>query len=113
MKTEHFKTLLVKKQRELLSSLAALEGEARASGEAEVRDSTDDATTSQATSESLDEAAVVTQTLEQVRDALQRIEDGSYGKCVVCGRPIEHARLEAVPWTPYCLEDQEKLDRRA
>lgn len=110
MKTEHFKTLLLKKQGELLASLAALGSDARASGEAEVRDYTDDATLSQGTSESLEEASVLTQTLEQVRDALQRIEDGSYGKCIVCGRPIEPARLEAVPWTPYCLEDQKKHD---
>jgi DnaK suppressor protein len=113
MKTEHFKRLLLQKQRELLSSLAALESEARSAGEAEVRDSTDDATASQGTSESFEEASVLTQTLEQVRDALQRIEDGTYGTCIVCGRPIEPARLEAVPWTPYCLEDQEKQDGEA
>ena len=47
---------------------------------------------------------------EQVRYALQRLEEGTYGKCAVCGRQIERARLEAVPWTPYCLEDQEKQD---
>jgi DnaK suppressor protein len=110
MNTEHFEKRLRDKERELQSSLAGLEGEARASGEAEVRDSTDDATSSQATSESFEEDALVSQTLEQVRDALHRVQDGSYGRCTVCGRQIEHARLEAVPWTPYCLADQEKHD---
>jgi DnaK suppressor protein len=112
MNTEHFEKLLRKKERELRASLAALEGEARASGESEVRDSTDDATSSQGTSESLGEGALMSQTLEQVQDALQRIKDGVYGKCIICGRRIEAARLEAIPWTPYCLDDQEKQDRK-
>ena len=72
----------------------------------------DDATAAQATSESFEEARLVSQTLEQVRDALHRLQDGSFGKCTVCGRQIEPARLEAVPWTPYCLEDQERRDRK-
>jgi len=111
MNTEHFEKLLHNKERELQSNLAVLEGEGRAAGESEVRDSTDDATSSQSTSESFDEGSLVSQTLEQVQDALQRIQNGSYGKCTVCGRQIERARLEAVPWTPYCLEDQENRDR--
>ena len=112
MNTEHFKKRLRDKERELQSNLAGLEGEARASGEAEVRDSIDDATSSQGTSESFEEGILVSQTLEQVGDALHRLEDGSYGKCTLCGRQIEHTRLEAVPWTPYCLEDQQKQDRQ-
>jgi len=112
MNTEHFKKRLSEKERELQSSLAGLEGEARTSGEAEVRDSIDDATSSQGMSESFEEGTLVSQTLEQVRDALHRLEDGSYGKCTLCGRQIERTRLEAVPWTQYCVEDQQKRDRR-
>jgi len=104
--------VLEKKRRDLLSDLARLEGEARDSGEAEVRDTTDDATAQQGSSEALQEVTLESQTLEQVEDALKRVADGTYGKCVVCGRPIDPKRLEAIPWTPYCLEDQEKLDHR-
>jgi DnaK suppressor protein len=110
MNTEHFKKLLLAKRRELQSTLRALESEASAPGETEVRDFTDDATVSQGVSDSLETATLLSQTLEEVQDALRRLEDGSYGKCTVCGREIAPARLEAVPWTPYCLEDQEKLD---
>jgi DnaK suppressor protein len=110
MNTEHFKKLLLAKRRELQSTLRTLEGEASTTGESEVRDLTDDATVSQGVSDSLETATLLSQTLEEVQDALRRIEDGSYGKCTVCGREIEAARLEAVPWTPYCLQDQEKLD---
>ena len=42
--------------------------------------------------------------LAEVEAALQRISDGTYGMCGVCRRPIAEGRLEARPWTPYCLE---------
>jgi DnaK suppressor protein len=113
MNTEHFKQRLLDKERELVEEMARLEDEARDSGEAEVGDSTDDATSSQSISEGLEEDVLLSQTLTLVRDALKRIEDGTYGKCIVCGRQIEPARLEAVPWAAYCLEDQEKRDKRA
>ena len=112
MNIEHFKKRLLDKERELVAEIARLEAEARDSGEAEVRDFTDDATVSQGTSEALQESTLASNTLQEVRDALQRMKDGTYGKCTACGRQIEAARLEAVPWAAYCLEDQEKQDKR-
>lgn len=41
--------------------------------------------------------------LAQVEAALGRIADGSYGVCAVCGEPIAEGRLEARPWTPFCI----------
>ena len=51
--------------------------------------------------------------LAQVRAALRRIDDGTYGKCVVDGEPIDEKRLESVPWTPHCLKHQSELEARA
>jgi len=113
MNIDALKQKLLQKRRDLQANIASLEDEARDSGEAEVRDSTDDATAAQGTSESLQEDAIESETLTQVEDALQRIEDGTYGKCSDCARPIEPARLEAVPWAAYCLEDQAKRDQAA
>ena len=48
--------------------------------------------------------------LQQIDEALQRIDDGTYGKCVICGRPIGTKRLDAVPWTPYCAKDQALIE---
>lgn len=42
--------------------------------------------------------------LEQMEAALQRISDGSYGFCAVCGAVIPEGRLEARPWTPFCIQ---------
>lgn len=56
------------------------------------------------------EAELDATVLQQVRDALRRIDDGTFGRCVVDGGPIEPERLEAVPWTPYCLKHQKLLE---
>jgi RNA polymerase-binding transcription factor DksA len=49
--------------------------------------------------------------LQKVSTALSRIDDGSFGICVVCGRPIEEARLEALPYTDLCLEDKKMEEK--
>ncbi|WP_151525934.1 TraR/DksA family transcriptional regulator [Serinicoccus kebangsaanensis] len=41
--------------------------------------------------------------LDQVRAALRAIDDGSYGRCSVCGDTIPAPRLEARPWSTTCL----------
>ena len=48
-----------------------------------------------------------------VRGALQRMRDGSYGTCLHCDEPINPKRLDAVPWTAYCIRCQEQADRDA
>lgn len=40
--------------------------------------------------------------ISQIRAALKRIENGSYGECVQCGERIAEARLDLLPWTPLC-----------
>jgi DnaK suppressor protein len=47
--------------------------------------------------------------LRQVEIALKKIEDGSYGTCERCGKIIPAARLEAIPYTPFCIEDAERF----
>jgi DnaK suppressor protein len=39
-----------------------------------------------------------------VDEALRRVQDGTYGKCIICDRPISKARLEAVPHARLCIE---------
>ncbi|WJH22915.1 TraR/DksA family transcriptional regulator [Pseudarthrobacter defluvii] len=41
--------------------------------------------------------------LDQIDAALARLAAGTYGACAVCGEPIAEGRLEARPWTPFCL----------
>jgi DnaK suppressor protein len=44
--------------------------------------------------------------LQEVEDALERIENGSYGKCEGCGNLIASPRLEALPFAKLCIECQ-------
>jgi len=50
-------------------------------------------------------------TLREVRAALGRIADGSYGACLHCGEEISLKRLKAVPWATLCIACQEQADR--
>ena len=49
--------------------------------------------------------------LRSVRLALARVADGSYGVCLHCEEDISPKRLNAVPWTSFCLKCQEAADR--
>ena len=49
--------------------------------------------------------------LRNVKSALARIHDGSFGICIDCESEISEKRLKAVPWAPRCIECQETADR--
>jgi len=50
-------------------------------------------------------------TLLQIDDALNRIDDVTYGMCINCGQTIAEKRLTAMPWTPYCVDCQELSEK--
>lgn len=50
--------------------------------------------------------------LTEVEQALQRIEQGTYGKCVDCGNPIPEKRLEAIPWAARDVSCEAKLEQK-
>lgn len=50
--------------------------------------------------------------LQQVEDALRRMDEGTYGRCIDCGREIPIERLEARPYAVRCIEDQAREDAR-
>ncbi len=56
--------------------------------------------------EGLEEGAK--ETLVEIDAALQRIEDGTYGICEGCGKPIGAERLSALPWARLCIDDQRR-----
>jgi DnaK suppressor protein len=48
--------------------------------------------------------------LQDVDEALSRIDDRSFGYCVVCEEEMDKKRLEAVPWAKRCIDCQEKQE---
>jgi DnaK suppressor protein len=51
------------------------------------------------------------QLLQLVEGALDRIREGVFGQCTSCGAEINAKRLDAVPWTRYCIACQEKAEQ--
>jgi RNA polymerase-binding transcription factor DksA len=51
--------------------------------------------------------------LDEVEAALARVEDGSFGACEICGRPIGDERLEARPAARFCLEHERQAESQA
>jgi len=49
--------------------------------------------------------------LRQIRRALARIADGSYGVCLHCEEDISPKRVNAAPWAAFCIKCQEQVDR--
>jgi len=110
MNEEHFKQRLLAEEQELLTRIKQAETNAREGVFDYARDRGDESVNDELTEEQLEEAGTYWTELKQVRDALQRIEEGTFGKCVVDGGPIEEARLEAIPWTPYCLRHERQKE---
>jgi RNA polymerase-binding protein DksA len=50
--------------------------------------------------------------LQKIERALKRIEDGTYGACDRCGKPIEKARIKALPYVDLCIKDAQAQTRR-
>ncbi|MEO5924252.1 MAG: TraR/DksA family transcriptional regulator [Bryobacteraceae bacterium] len=51
--------------------------------------------------------------LREVRAALKRVDEDSFGLCANCEEEISAKRIAAVPWTPYCIACQEVADKDA
>jgi DnaK suppressor protein len=107
---EKYRTILKELEGELLASLEKSEVDARETASAEVEDQIDQANTDMSKDLVLDEESRDYDKLRMVREALERVDAGTFGVCVDCGREIPEARLQAVPWAAYCVEDQEKRE---
>jgi DnaK suppressor protein len=51
------------------------------------------------------------QLLNSIDEALERIDEGDYGKCARCGEALPEKRLEAVPWARHCIRCQDLHER--
>ena len=48
----------------------------------------------------------------EIEEALQRIQNGTYGRCELTGKPISKERLNAIPWTRFSAEAEAELEER-
>src|SRR5947207_7700632 len=102
-----YKTLLEAKQAELAGGLRNREGIA-IEKTADALDEVQLAGERELAIRNLDRDSIA---LRNVKGALARVADGSYGICLHCEEEIKPKRLDAVPWTKYCIKCQEAADR--
>ena len=109
-KLEHFKQLLLAELRgharhvseDQAAALDAASDDAKESADLAMRDVTEEMALKLGDRES--------QMVADIDQALLRIEEGSYGVCVRCGRPIDERRLEAMPTARYDAECQAAIE---
>jgi DnaK suppressor protein len=113
MNTSKFEKKLQDLERTLTAQTERALGDARESFIDTAHDLGDAGNATESAENHFTQAEIDSGVLQQVRDALARIAAGTFGKCIVDGGPIEAKRLEAVPWTPYCLEHQGLIEASA
>lgn len=110
-KLDTFKKRLEERQRELRQNVSRTEQDGRSADLDTAQDIADRASSSYQKEFLFHQSSSERQTLQMVEGALNRIREGTFGECISCGNEINSKRLEAVPWTRYCIECQEKLEK--
>ena len=108
-KLEYFRSLLLEQRRQAIEDLEAERATALQSDD-EVEDVGDMSELDLNRSTELDLASRESQLIEEIDDALLRIDDGTYGQCERCGKPIDEKRLKAMPTAKYDAECQAAIE---
>ncbi len=107
---DKLKELFEQQKAETLSAISRLEQEARTMAGNDPEDVADRSVSSVSKEFLFRQLATNRERLRKLNAALQRIRRGNFGICSECGDEIAMKRLEAMPWTEYCRECQEKLE---
>jgi len=108
---EYYKKKLQTRKDELLRIIARTEQEGREADDDPTVDLADKAANSYTKEFLFGQTHNDRSMLQLVNDALVRIRDASFGECTSCHEELQQKRLEAVPWTRYCLSCQEKQEQ--
>jgi DnaK suppressor protein len=108
---EYYKKKLLTRRDELVRGIARTQQEGREADEDPTVDLADKAANSYTKEFLFGQTHNDRSLLQLVDDALSRIREESFGECVSCHEELAQKRLEAVPWTRYCITCQEKVDQ--
>jgi DnaK suppressor protein len=115
---ERFKELLEEERRRVVDAIEYLHKENPGSIEEETEDETTDNHIAETATATLDREIDYTleenseHVLAEIEGALKRIEEGTYGVCVNCGKAIAEERLTAIPWATYCIDCKRLVEGR-
>jgi RNA polymerase-binding transcription factor len=110
-KLDTFRKKLEERQQALRKAVSRTEEDGRIADQEAAQDIADRAANSYTKEFLFSQSNTERALLNMVESALQRIREGSFGECVSCGNEINPKRLEAVPWTRYCIACQEKKEQ--
>lgn len=108
---EQYRRKLEEKRRELADSYIKNRSYGRESDEGGTQDLADKASSSYAKELLYSLSNAERSILDEVTEALERIDDDTYGVCEQCGQKISKKRLDAVPWARYCVPCKEKIEQ--
>jgi DnaK suppressor protein len=108
---EYYKKKLTTRREELLRTIARTQQEGREADEDPTVDLADKAANSYTKEFLFGQTHNERSLLQLVDDALARIREDSFGECISCQSELQQKRLEAVPWTRYCITCQEKKEQ--
>jgi len=107
---EEFKKLLLERKNSIIKKLSQFYRESQEIETDTALDVVDKAETSYTKEFLLGLTDSEREQLQQIDQALDRLEKGEYGRCQVCHKEIGKKRLQIIPWTPYCISCQEKIE---
>ena len=108
---EHFKSLLLAKRADLEKAYREKLSRSEDEGGDGARDSVDEASVNYNKEFWYALSDSDRKILRMVDEAIRHMEEGSFGECTHCEKPIQRKRLEAVPWARHCLDCQDLQDR--
>ena len=108
-KLGYFRNLLLEQRRQATEDLEAERATALQADDG-VEDSGDMSEVDLNKSTALDLAGRESRLIEEIDEALRRIENGTYGQCLRCGKPIDEERLRAMPTAKYDAECQAAIE---
>lgn len=108
-KLDYFRNLLLEQRRQAVEDLRADAATAREDAD-DVVDIGEESGLDLNKSTALDLAGRESDLIREIDEALQRIEDGNYGQCRRCGKPISEERLKAIPTARYDAECQAAIE---
>lgn len=115
---DDLRAALLKEQEELRSQLAEIEASTFSANQSELTGETgfdeeyaDSGTATFEREKDLSLENNVRDLLSKIEKALVRMDEGTYGVCEQCGRPIEKARVKALPYASLCIKDAQAASR--
>ena len=106
-KLEHYKKKLLEKQEEISNIVSKTEQYGREADEEATQDIADKAANSYTKEFLFSQSSGDRSLLQQIQEALARLDRACYGECLNCNKEIQQKRLEAVPWARLCIECKE------